>query len=65
MGYSNVWEVNVRTTAGTFQRYIGKARLIDKYVKWLREQADVVRVETRKLTNEERKQIPFSMIIAE
>lgn len=63
MGYSNVWEITVRTTMGTFQRYIGKSRLIDKYVNWLRAQADVVKVESRKLTNEERKQIPFSMII--
>lgn len=63
MGYRNVWEIKVRTTAGTFQRYIGKSKLIGKYVEWLRVQADVVKVESRKLTDEERRQIPFSMIM--
>lgn len=65
MGYKNVWEITIRTREGvTAVRYVGKSSLVEPYVDWLRYLVYVTDVTSRKLSNEERKQIPFDMIIA-
>ena len=64
MGYRNVWELKIRTNTGIIYNYIGKASEVTIYENWLLTLPYVIEIVTRKLTNEERKQIPFEQIIA-
>ena len=64
MGYRNVWELQIKTTAGRIKRYIGRSKLITPYINQCLRFEDVQDVTIRKLTNDERKNIPFNQIIA-
>lgn len=64
MGYRNVWEITIQTVTGnTLKRYIGKAREVDPYMRWLMLLDEVLKVTSRKLSDQERKVIPFYQII--
>lgn len=63
MGYRNVWELQIKTTAGAIKRYIGKSKLITPYINQCFRLGYVVDVTIRKLSTEERKQIAFNQII--
>ena len=60
MGYRNVWEIKVHGEFGSIYRYVGKKARLEKEVYFLENYGKVT---VRKLSKEERKQIPFSRIM--